>query len=53
MTSIISSPLNTQRMTTQEYLISIAVMFSAIIAPALIVGYVAEQCIKISKRKNK
>lgn len=40
-------------METQEYLISIAVIFSAIIAPALIVGFLAEHFIKISKRKNK
>jgi len=33
-----------------EYLISIAVIFTAIIAPALIVGLLAEY---ITKRKNK
>lgn len=37
-------------MENTEYLISIAVIFTAIIAPALIVGLLAEYIIK---RKNK
>jgi|688.fasta_scaffold325771_4 hypothetical protein len=37
-------------MKNTEYLISIAVLFTAIIAPALIVGMIAEYIIK---RKNK
>jgi hypothetical protein len=37
-------------MDTTEYIISIAVLFTAIIAPAMIVGMIAEYIIK---RKNK
>jgi MFS-type transporter involved in bile tolerance (Atg22 family) len=38
-------------MKTTEYLISIAVLFTAIIAPALIVGSIAEYIINRSKNK--
>jgi MFS-type transporter involved in bile tolerance (Atg22 family) len=37
-------------MNTTEYIISIAVLFTAIITPAMIVGMIAEYIIK---RKNK